>query len=74
MKKSRLFNSYSNSVEPTVQQEDCPQVPPLKPPPESEDVRSLKDEAEYEKADNTFFTLFEAHFGQDVSFSETWIL
>jgi hypothetical protein len=64
-KKSRLF-VFLEAAERTVQHEETPQPPPLKPPAEGDMPASA---LEQQKADITFFTSPEAHFGQAVSFS-----
>jgi hypothetical protein len=64
-KKSRLFVSLG-LAELTVQHEETPQPPPPKPPAGEGKPAS---ELEQQKADITFFTSAEWHFGQDVSFS-----
>jgi len=61
--------------EPTVQQERIPQVPLLGIGTDGDDVVLLFD-VELLKRENFFFTSFEPHCGQVVSFSEVpifWI-
>ncbi|MDA8434166.1 MAG: hypothetical protein M0Z60_14575 [Nitrospiraceae bacterium] len=61
VKAFRIFEP----AERTVQHEETPQPPPLKPPGEEKPA----SEFEQQKADITFFTSGDAHFGQQVSFS-----
>jgi hypothetical protein len=57
------------SAEPTVQHEDTPQPPPVKPPEGAEKDEPPTEPEEQQNEDITFFTSFEAHFGHSVSFS-----
>jgi hypothetical protein len=69
---------FGNSSEPNVQHEETPQPPPENPPEGidggMEEVTSAPEPAEQQKADRTFLTSFDAHFGQFVSRSEAFML
>lgn len=62
------FTAVRKGAEPTVQQEETPQPPPLKPPEGIEEEWLLPEPDEQQNEDILFFTLSEPHFGHFVSF------
>jgi len=62
------FTAIWKGAEPTVQQEETPQPPPLKPPEGIKEEGLLPDPDEQQNADINFFTLSEPHLGHFVSF------
>ncbi len=62
--------SYADKAEPTVQQQEVPQPPPLKPREGADEVKPESEVEEQLKEDITFFTDFDEHFGHWVSFPE----
>ena len=68
--KVKTFYLSAPRAEPTVQQEETPQLPPEKPPEGMVEDIPPPDPVEQQKDDIIFFTSFDAHFGQAVSFSE----
>jgi hypothetical protein len=55
------FKSVRKGAEPTVQHEETPQPPPLKPPAGIEAETLLPDPDEQQKDDILFFTFSEPH-------------
>lgn len=70
----KTFYIFGYSSEPNVQHEETPQPPPENPPEGIDEVMSPPGPEEQQKDDITFFTSFEAHFGQFVSCLEVFML
>ncbi len=71
--KVKTFYPVSPCTEPTVQHEETPQPPPLKPRDGRRGEQAEDEPAEQENEDMTFFTSPEAHDGHLASFSSEFI-
>ena len=70
VEKVKTFYPSAVRAEPTGQHEETPQPPPENPPEGIFEEAPPPDPAEQQNEDIIFFTSFDRHFGQAVSFSE----